>query len=323
MAGSVVCRQCRHLIQSGRGEQVGKQFYKLTTGEKVFKIVIYLLIIALCLSIILPFMNILALSFNAGKDAERGGVYFWPRLWSIENYKEVFLSANIGKAFGISIFRTVVGTLASVFMTAMAAYALKGKTMPGVKFFTLIIFFTMLFSGGIIPYYMLLKSLSLTNTIWVYIIPGLYSAWNLIIMRTFFQQIHPSLEESARIDGYNDFSIFMKIIMPLSRPVVAVIALFNAVTHWNDWFTGAFYVRSASLRPLSTLLQEMLMRAEALRDTLAQAAGSRYELLEKIQVTGNSLKMATIMIVVTPIILIYPFIQKYFAKGVMIGSLKE
>ncbi|MCQ6559459.1 carbohydrate ABC transporter permease [Paenibacillus mendelii] len=302
---------------------MGKEFYKLSAGEKIFKIVIYLLIIGLCLSIILPFMNILALSFNAGKDAERGGIYFWPRAWSTENFKEVFMSANVGTAFGISIFRTVVGTVASVFLTAMAAYALKGKTLPGVKFFTLLIFFTMLFSGGIIPYYMLLKSLNLTNTIWVYVIPTLYSAWNLIIMRTFFQQIHPSLEESARIDGYNDFSIFMRIIMPLSRPVVAVIALFNAVSHWNDWFTGAFYVRSSNLRPLSTLLQEMLMQAEAMRDTLAQAAGANYDALEKIQVTGNSLKMATIVIVVTPIILIYPFIQKYFAKGVMIGSLKE
>ncbi|UVI28920.1 carbohydrate ABC transporter permease [Paenibacillus spongiae] len=302
---------------------MGNEFYKLSVGEKIFKIVIYLLIIGLCLSIILPFMNILALSFNAGKDAERGGIYFWPRAWSTENFKEVFMSANVGTAFGISIFRTVVGTVASVFLTAMAAYALKGKTLPGVKFFTLLIFFTMLFSGGIIPYYMLLKSLNLTNTIWVYVIPSLYSAWNLIIMRTFFQQIHPSLEESARIDGYNDFSIFMRIIMPLSRPVVAVIALFNAVSHWNDWFTGAFYVRSSNLRPLSTLLQEMLMQAEAMRDTLSQAAGANYDALEKIQVTGNSLKMATIVIVVTPIILIYPFIQKYFAKGVMIGSLKE
>ncbi|XEC93991.1 carbohydrate ABC transporter permease [Paenibacillus tarimensis] len=302
---------------------MGKEFYKLTAGEKVFKVVNYLLIIALCMSVILPFLNILALSFNAGKDAERGGVYFWPRIWSLENYNEVFMSANITTAFGISLFRTVVGTIASVFLTAMAAYALKSRTMPGVKFFTLLIFFTMLFSGGIIPYYMLLKSLHLTNTIWVYVIPGLYSAWNLIIMRTFFQQIHPSLEESARIDGYNDFSIFMRIIMPLSRPVVAVIALFNAVSHWNDWFTGAFFVRSADLRPLSTLLQEMLLRAEALRETLAQAAGTRYDMLDKIQVTGNSLKMATIIIVVAPIILIYPFIQKYFAKGVMIGSLKE
>ena len=303
---------------------MSNDFYKSSAGEKAIKIVIYVSIIVLCLSIILPFLNILALSFNSGKDAERGGIYFWPREWSLESYKEVFSSSNIVSAFGISLFRTIVGTVASVFLTAMAAYALKSKTMPGVRMFTMLIFFTMLFSGGIIPYYLLLKDLHLTNTIWVYIVPGLYSAWNIIIMRTFFQQISGSLEESARIDGYNDFSIFMRIIMPLSKPVVAVIALFNAVGHWNDWFTGAFYVRDSKLRPLSTLLQEMLTRADALRKTLEQAAGTKqYDMLDKIQVTGNSLKMATIVIVVAPIILVYPFIQKYFAKGVMIGSIKE
>ncbi|GIO60472.1 MULTISPECIES: carbohydrate ABC transporter permease [Paenibacillus] len=301
-----------------------KPFYRTPLGERVYIFVIYLLITLLCLSIVLPFLNILALSFNAGKDAERGGIYFWPRVWSIQNFKEVFASSNIVTAFGISLFRTVVGTVASVFLTAMGAYALKSRTMPGVRFFTLLIFFTMLFSGGMIPYYMLLKSLHLTNTIWVYIIPSLYSAWNLIIMRTFFQQIHPSLEESARMDGYNDFAIFMRIIMPLSKPVIAVIALFNAVGHWNDWFTGAFYVRSAKLRPLSTLLQEMLTRAEAMRSKLESAAGmNQYDALEKMQVTGDSMKMATIIIVVAPIIIIYPFIQKYFAQGVMIGSIKE
>ncbi|WP_373230716.1 carbohydrate ABC transporter permease [Cohnella sp.] len=302
---------------------MGNEFYKLSVGEKVFKIVNYLLIIALCLSIILPFLNILALAFNPGKDAERGGIFFWPRIWSLENFNKVFEASNIASAFGISVFRTVVGTIASVFLTAMAAYALKSKTLPGGKFFMMFIFFTMLFSGGIIPYYMLLKSIHLTNNIWVYVIPSLYSAWNIIIMRTFFQQMHPSLEESARIDGYNDFSIFMRIIMPLSRPVIAVIGLFNAVGHWNDWFTGAFFIRKADLRPLSTLLQEMLTSAEAMRETLNQAAGIRYDLLEKIQITGNSLKMATIIVVVAPIIIIYPFVQRYFAKGIMIGSMKE
>ncbi|TFE27280.1 carbohydrate ABC transporter permease [Cohnella luojiensis] len=277
----------------------------------------------MCLSIILPFLNIFALAFNPGKDAERGGIYFWPRIWSLDNFNKVFEASNIASAFGISIFRTVVGTVASVFLTAMAAYALKSKTLPGGKFFMMFIFFTMLFSGGIIPYYMLLKSVHLTNNIWVYVIPGLYSAWNLIIIRTFFQQIHPSLEESARIDGYNDFSIFLRIIMPLSRPVIAVIGLFTAVGHWNDWFTGAFFIRKADLRPLSTLLQEMLMSAEAMRDTLNQAAGANYDMLERIQITGNSLKMATIIVVVAPIIIIYPFVQRYFAKGIMIGSMKE
>ncbi|WP_308639950.1 carbohydrate ABC transporter permease [Paenibacillus silvisoli] len=293
-------------------------------GERAFRIINYAIIILLCLSVILPFLNIFALAFNPGKDAERGGIYFWPRIWTLDNFNKVFEASNIASAFGISLFRTIVGTVSSVVLTGMAAYALKSKTLPGGKFFMMLIFFTMLFGGGTIPYYMLLSNLHLTNNIWVYVIPSLYSAWNLIIFRTFFQQIHPSLEESARIDGYNDLSIFMRVIMPLSRPVIAVIGLFTAVGHWNDWFTGAFFVRKASLRPLSTLLQEMLTSAEAMRNTLYQAAGTnKYQLLDKIQVTGNSLKMATIIVVVAPIIIIYPFVQRYFAKGVMIGSMKE
>ncbi|MFB9279719.1 carbohydrate ABC transporter permease [Cohnella cellulosilytica] len=302
---------------------MGHVHYRRSAGEKIFIILNYLLILLLCLSIILPFLNIVALAFNPGKDAERGGIFFWPRIWSLENFEKVFQAGNIGSAFAISLFRTFVGTIAGVFLSAMAAYALRSKTLPGGKFFMMLVFFTMLFSGGIIPYYMLLKSIHLTDSIWVYVLPGLYSAWNLIILRTFFQQIHPSLEESARIDGYNDFSIFLRIIMPLSRPVIAVIGLFTAVNHWNDWFTGAFFIRSAKLRPLSTLLQEMLTSAEAMRDTLNQAAGIKYQLLDKIQITADSLKMATIIVVVAPVVIIYPLIQKYFSKGVMIGSMKE
>ncbi|OBZ09475.1 carbohydrate ABC transporter permease [Bacillus sp. FJAT-26390] len=298
--------------------------YKLSPGEKAFRIVNALLLILLCLTIILPFLNVIALAFNEGKDAEQGGIYFLPRAWSLENFEELFSSGNIMQAFFISMFRTVIGTVASVIFTAMAAYALKSRTMPGVKLFTMAIFFTMLFNGGLIPYYILLKDIHLTNSIWVYIIPSLYSVWNILIMRTFFQQISGSLEEAARIDGYNDFAIFWQIIMPLSKPVVAVISLFNAVSHWNDWFTGAFFVRNADLRPLSTLLQEMLTRQESLKRLLTNmASGANLDMLDRMHVTGNSLKMATIVIVVTPIIMIYPFIQKFFAKGVMIGSLKE
>ncbi|MGZ9586502.1 carbohydrate ABC transporter permease [Paenibacillus marinisediminis] len=300
------------------------EFYKISIGERIFRIVTYSIIILLCLSIILPFLNILALAFNEGKDAELGGIFIWPRVWTLENFREVFNSSNIIQAYMITLFRTVVGTISSVFLTAMAAYTLKSKTMPGVKFFTMMIFFTMLFSGGVVPYYMLLKELHLINTIWVYIIPGLYSAWNIIIMRTFFNGISFSLEESAKLDGCNDFGVFMRVILPLSKPVIAVIGLFNAVGHWNDWFTGSFYVQNTNLRPVSTLLQEMLTRQDAIRAQLMQNAGSQsYEMLEKMTVTGNSLKMATIIVVVAPILCVYPFIQKYFAKGVMIGSVKE
>ncbi|MEH7273654.1 carbohydrate ABC transporter permease [Neobacillus vireti] len=287
-----------------------------------FHVLNYTIIILLCLSIILPFLNILALSFNEGTDAQRGGIYFFPREFSIENYIEVFKQSTVLNAAGISIFRTVVGTVASVFLTAMAAYALKTTTLPGRRVITFFIFFTMLFSGGIVPYYLVLTDLNLTNTIWVYIIPSLYSVWNLLIMRTFFQGLPDSVIEAARIDGCGEFQIFLRIILPMSKPVIATIALFNAVAHWNDWFSGSFYVRDPELKPLATLLQEMLTRQQALADALLRNSGA-YAALEKITVTGDSLKMATIIIVVAPIILVYPFVQKHFAKGVNIGSVKE
>ncbi|MBS4206220.1 carbohydrate ABC transporter permease [Lederbergia citrea] len=295
----------------------------MSKGERFFAFFNYFIVIVFCLTIILPFINIFALSFNSGVDAQKGGVYFWPREWTLENFKEVFSQSNIVSGFYISVFRTILGTFLSVFLTAMAAYALKSKTLPGRKQITFFVFFTMLFSGGIVPYYMVLKELHLTNSIWVYIIPSLYSVWNIIIMRTFFNQIPDSVEEAARIDGCSDLAIFFKIILPMSIPVIAAISLFNAVGHWNDWFSGSFYVRDQSLKPLSTLLQEMLTRQEALQKALLRSSSTHYDLVEKVHITGESLKMATIVIVVTPIILVYPFLQKHFIKGVNIGSVKE
>ncbi|KGX85863.1 carbohydrate ABC transporter permease [Pontibacillus litoralis] len=289
---------------------------------RFFRVFNMIIIVLLCLTIILPFLNILALSFNDGADAQRGGIYFLPREFSLENYIEVFQQSTIINAFGITLFRTVLGTIFSVFLTAMAAYALKTKTLPGRKVITFFIFFTMLFSGGVVPYYLVLNELQLTNTIWVYIIPSLYSVWNILIMRTFFQQIPESLEEAARIDGCSEFQIFIRIILPMSKPVIATIGLFNAVAHWNDWFSGSFYVRNSELKPLATLLQEMLTSQQALSEALLQNSGA-YAALDKITVTGDSLKMATIILVVAPILMVYPFIQKYFVKGVNIGSVKE
>lgn len=295
------------------------EYEKKAIYFKVFNMTVMLL---LCLTILLPFLNILALSLNEGTDAQRGGIYFFPRSLSFQNYTEVFKQARIVDAFSISIFRTVVGTFISVFMTAMAAYALKTKTLPGRKAITFFIFFTLLFSGGMVPYYLVLSSLELTNTIWVYIVPSLYSVWNILVMRTFFSQIHDNLEEAARIDGCSELQIFFKIIIPLSKPVLATISLFNAVHHWNDWFSGAFYVRNPQIKPLATLLQEMLTSQKAISEALLRNSGA-YAMLDKLTVTGDSLKMATIIIVIIPIILVYPFIQKYFAKGVNVGAMKE
>lgn len=294
---------------------------RLSRTEKVLHVIIILILALLSLSIVLPFLNILALSFNGGKDAARGGVYFWPRVFTLSNYKEVFFDSNIINGYKITLARTILGTMLSLFFTALAAYALKCKTLPGRKLFMMIIVFTMLFSGGIIPYYMLIKSIHLRDSFWVYILPSLYSAWNIILMRTFFESIPESLEEAAKIDGCSYFGIFFRIILPLSKPVIAVVGLFYAVAQWNDWFTGAFFVTSKDLYPVQTILQHMLVQAQEMSSVVSNAPAGMQS--ARKQVTSDSLKMATVMVTTVPIMCVYPFIQKYFSKGVMIGAIKE
>lgn len=294
---------------------------KISVSEKMFKVFNYMFLSGFCLLVILPFLNILALSLNNGQDATAGGVHFWPRMFTWENYTEVLSNKAMGNAYLVTVSRTVLGTFLSVLMTGMAAYALKCKTLPGRSKIMMLLFFTTLFNGGVIPYYLLLRNLQLTKSFLIFIIPSLYSVWNIIIMRSFFETINSAVEESARIDGCNDFQIFFQIILPISKPVISVIALFNGVGHWNDWFTGAFFVRDNNLLPLQTLLQKMLLDNEALLQMLRQGSYAAAHNTTR-GITTQSLQMAMVIICTLPIMLVYPFIQKYFVQGVMIGSVK-
>ncbi|SHL65152.1 putative aldouronate transport system permease protein [Anaerocolumna jejuensis DSM 15929] len=293
---------------------------KASFSEQVLQVVIYCILIGLCLMIILPCINIVALSFNDGKDAARGGIYFWTRKFTWDNYKEVIQDGSITKAYFITIARTVIGTVASLIVTSFAAYSLKEKELPGRKLLTILITFTMLFSGGMIPTYIQYNKLGLVDSFWVYVVPSLVSVTYLLMMRTFFETIPESLEESAKLDGCGYFKIFSTIIIPLSKPVMAVVGLYTAVNHWNDWFSGAFYMRSSSLWPVQTVLQQMLSKAMASREvtTVSQAIAQNTN-----TVTSDSLKMAAVVVTTVPILCVYPFIQKYFAKGAMIGAVKE
>jgi putative aldouronate transport system permease protein len=297
----------RSKIKSGRSEQV-------------IQVLIYCVVIGLCLAIILPCLNIAALSFNDGKDAAKGGIYFWPRMFTLDNYKQVFKDGTITKAYMITIARTVIGTAASLTVTSFAAYALKEKQLPGRKILTMLITFTMLFGGGMIPTYIQYNKLGLVDHFSVYVVPGLVSVTYLLMMRTFFESIPESLEESAKLDGCGYFGIFTRIVLPLSKPVIAVVGLYTAVNHWNDWFSGAFYMRSSRLWPVQTVLQQMLTRAMANKEvtSVAQAIAQNTN-----SVTSDSLKMAAVIITTVPILCVYPFAQKYFTKGAMIGAVKE
>ena len=294
---------------------------KSSAADKTVSIVTYVVVIALCLLILLPCLNVLALSFNDGKDAARGGVYFWPRIWTLQNYREVFQDGSLVNAYKITIARTVIGTLMSLIVTSFAAFALNQTELPGRKIIIFLITFTMLFGGGTIPTYIQYNELGLLDTFWVYVIPSLVSVTYLIMMRSFFDGLPYALQEAAKLDGCGYFGIFFRIMLPLSKPVLAVVGLYTAVNHWNDWFAGAFYMTSDKLWPVQTVLQQMLSRAMSAStqqvDNVSAAIAA-----SKSAVTTDSLKMAAVVITTVPILCVYPFVQKYFAKGTLIGAIK-
>lgn len=293
---------------------------RLGKGQRIFAVVNYGLLLLLSFSIVFPFWRILMLSFNDGIDSLRGGIYFWPRIATWNNYEVIFARSEILDAYRITIIRTVVGTILSLFLTAVMAYGLSKRHLRGRQIVNVMILFTMFFSGGLIPSYLLLKDLHLLNTVWVYIVPSLYQAWNIILFRTFFQQLPPSLEESAKLDGANDLTVFFRIVVPLSLPIFATISLFIAVGHWNDWFSGTVYVQDPHLVPLQTLLMKIIRE----NDSTQLIAGSLSNVSQNSvkTVTSYSVKMATLVVTILPIVCLYPFLQRYFVKGVLVGSVK-
>jgi putative aldouronate transport system permease protein len=289
-----------------------------------FTVLNYFLLTLFAFSMIYPFIYVLVYSLNDGKDSMMGALYFFPRKFTLDNYAQVFDNPQIWQAYKITILRTLLGTVLSVLLSTLMAYALAKKTLPGRTFFTFYIFLPTIFSAGFIPYFITLQKLHLINNFWVYVIPFLFNFMHIVIIRTFIQGIPEELEEAARIDGLGDFQIFTRIILPLSGPVLATISLFVGVMHWNDWFTGTYYVSNKSLIPVQTLLQQMLTEAEALSSSMQRAAqqGGQTVNVSAVGATPESLRMALLVITVFPILCIYPFLQRYFVKGTMIGSVK-
>ena len=266
-----------------------------------------------------PFWYVLVLSLNAASDTMRGGVYWWPRRFTFQNYRTIISQGPILHSFLVSVARVAVHVPTHLFVTGMAAYACARKEFRIRKYFITLFFITFLFGGGLIPYYLLINDLGIMNTFWVYIVPSLFYVWNFIIIKTFMQTaIEESLIEAAIMDGADHFYIFFKIVFPLSVPVFATIGLFQAVAHWNDWFMGAYFVFDSRLMPLQTYLQR-LIRGEERELTLMMEQDVR----DIISITPKSLTMASIIIATGPIIFVYPWIQKYFVKGIRLGSIKE
>ena len=258
-------------------------------------------------------------SLNEGKDFMRGGVYFWPRKFTIKNYQAIFFNNAIINAFGVTIARCFIGTFSSLLITSMASYALVSPILKGKKFYIPYIMFTMYFGGGLIPYFILIKDLGLYNNFLVYIIPGLFSVWNTIIIQSFFRDLPSSVFESARIDGAGEYRIFFQIA-PLSKPVLAAIVLFSFVGSWNSYFDSMMYTSSPQLQTIQLFLMKLITdpaSAKAMGRAAAQSMPSQAR-----QITPQTLKLAAMTITALPIITIYPFLQRYFVKGVMVGSIK-
>jgi len=266
-----------------------------------------------------PFWYVLVASLNTGRDFVKGGVYFWPREFTLENFAHAFKDSRIFDSLTISTARTLLGVLLGLFFTALIAYALSIKTLPGKTFFTFFFYFTTIFSGGMIPYYMLLRDMGLTKSFWLYVIPTIFSFFNFLLLRTYFDTIPPELRESAQIDGAGEGKILFRIYLPLSKPVLATLALFIGVGHWNDWFMGAYYQSRAALYPAATLLQKLLGEATA---SSTIKLGQETNLSAMTSYTSQSLQMAFVMLLTMPIVVVYPFLQKYYVKGVMVGSVK-
>lgn len=283
---------------------------------------IYLSLFFLIVVTLYPFLHTLAVSFNDGLDSIKGGIYLWPRKFTTFNYKTMLTRNQTFHAAWISVARTVLVTVFGTFFTAMLAYAISRKDFVLRKFISFIYVLTMYVSGGLIPTYFLYQKLGLTNNFWVYVIPGLVHAWNLIIIRTYIHDLPESLVESAKIDGASELTIFLKIIMPLCKPVLATIAIFTAVYHWNAWWDVFLY--NSSNPALSTLayeLQKVLASAQSMSGSMEQAMSQAAA--SSNQITPRAIRATMTIIVTVPIALIYPFMQKYFVHGLTLGGVKE
>lgn len=290
---------------------------RTTVGDNIFNIVNIVIMLIICFITLYPVWYIIVYSFNDGKDAMMGGIYFWPRKFTLDNYKTVFSNSDITTAFMVTVARTIITTVLHVFFTAMVAYAFMKKELIGRKIYMAIGTITLFFGGGLIPYFLLIKSLGLYNNFLVYVIPGMFNFYNLIIFQAFFKELPAELEESAKIDGANDFTIFTRIIIPLSTPVLATIALFVGVYNWNDYFTGVIFINNPKLQPIQTFLYKVIAETTS-NQMLANAPGG----IATRNVTSQSIKMATMVVTTLPIVCVYPFLQKYFVKGLLIGAIK-
>lgn len=291
--------------RSGRLQRIG-----------IFEICNTLLMLAVCFLTLYPMWFVLINSLNAPEQAMLGTVNWFPQELSLASYSVVFNDQTLMNGFVITTLRTVIGTAAHVLFTAIVAYGMSKSNLIGRKLYLKIALITMLFSGGLIPTFILMTKLGLYDSFWVFIIPSLYTFFNMVIFMSFFRTIPDSLEESAKVDGASDYGVLFRIVLPNSMAVIATISLFSAVYHWNDYYQGVIYIRSQDILPMQTMLYKII--AENSMSFMQQQAMAQFG----ARLPGNSIKFASMMVATLPILVFYPFIQRYLVKGVMIGAIK-
>lgn len=285
---------------------------KKKTG--IFDVVNILLLSGFCILVLLPFLHVVSLSFSS-PEVSFVRISFWPEIFTLKNYQQVFANRYVYSGFANSIFRTVLGTVLGVLATVCTAYPLSKKYFPHRTFWTMLIAFTMFFNAGLIPNYLWNKELGLMDRKIVLILPGLISAYNVVIARNFFMGIPESVEESAKIDGANDILIFFRIVAPMSKAIIATLALWIAVGHWNAWFDSMLYIRDAGDQVLQVVMRRIVLEGQIAALELDDP---------NFATTANpeTIKAATTMVTTLPILCVYPFVQKHFVKGVIVGSIK-
>ncbi|OZB94173.1 carbohydrate ABC transporter permease [Paenibacillus sp. XY044] len=291
---------------------------KETFSDKLLSFIIHALLVLALIAVLYPLLFVLVASISDPSKVLGGEVWLWPKGITFRGYEKVFQNNDILQGYGNTILYTVIGTAVNIVMTILAAYPLSRKDLAGRGFFTAFFVFTMFFSGGLIPTYLLVKSLGMVNTMWALIIPNALAIWNVIIMRTFFQQNIPiEVQESAQIDGCSNLQILVRIVLPLSMPILAVMTLFYSVAHWNSFFSALIYLTDRSKYPLQLVLREILIQSN-----LKDMVGTSEESLAKSVMEGESIKYAVVIIANLPVLLLYPFLQRYFVKGLVIGAVK-
>lgn len=285
-----------------------------TQGDKIFNYFNYFMLILIALLALAPFLHVVAQSFSSHRAIVSGEVGLWPVEWNLMAYNEVFKDNAFWKSFYVSVARTVLGTFVNVGLASMLAYPLSRAYLKGRSKLMFFIVFTMLFNGGIIPTYLVVKSVHLINTFWAFIIPMAVGAFAVIVLKNFFEAIPEELEDSAHMDGCSNVGILFRIFIPLSMPAIATMALFHAVAHWNSFFDAVLYIQNRDLFPLQVFLRELIQ--------FNSSNANLMDNLERQMIANESLKAATLIAATVPILLVYPALQKYFIKGIMLGSVK-